>query len=173
MFADWFSWFFLVGCVGAVICAAHSAKDGRWQAVGLACLILVNLVLFEMSWTDYAPNYALQRIGIETTSIHLWMISDALIGCVSAWVAYEYWWGKGLLLIAFIQMGIHAQMDDGLISGDLYVNWLLKAPLLMQIAIFFTIGARGGLDSVRHRINGLLRHSALPAFGKAKKQEAP
>ena len=163
-------WVAGVGCAAAVMFAAHSARDGRGEAVGLACLTLVNWALFVLAYTDYSPSWALQRAGFDVSSVHLWMLADAICGSAAAMLAFRHWWGFALWGVALAKIGFHAGMDAQLYDPGFYVDVLLNAGLLVQLAIFFAIGG-GGVASLLRNITRRLRnirHSRAAASQKTR-----
>jgi len=163
------TWVAGLACAGAVIFAAHAPKDGRWEAVSLACLLLINWALFVLAYTDWSPKLALANLGIETSSIHLWTLADAIGGCAAMAIGYQFWWGRLLWAVSLLQMVFHAGIDMAILDPVVYVDYLLNGALLVQLAIFFRIGGGSigrnlhrGLDSL-----GLLRRSAYSARTEA------
>lgn len=169
---NWLAIFFGLGCVAAIVAAAHSPRDGRWQAVSLSCLLIVNWALFVLAYTDWSPKWALEHAGIETSSVHLWMIADTVCGCAAILSAYRFWWGKALFSIAIVQMCFHSAVDSNLLDPAVYTDVLLNAALLSQLAVFFVIGGPGLGDHLRHRIARLRISGRFSASGSASTRKA-
>ena len=127
----------------AIICAAHTPRDGRWEAVSLACLLLVNWALFILAYTDFSPSWALERTGVDISSPRLWMLADAICGSAAITVAYRFWWGRALWCVSMVQIGFHAGMDAKIFDPVFYTDVLLNGALLVQLAIFFVMGGPG------------------------------
>lgn len=155
---------FGLGCVVAIICAAHSPKDGRREAVALSSLLIVNWALFILAYTEWSPKMALDRIGIYTSSIQLWMIADSIIGAMAT-IAYRFWWGRALWAVCVVQILLHIGMEMKLFDPVVYTDDLLNAMLLVQLAIFFVIGGAGARD----RASYLYRRTARLFMGRGQK----
>lgn len=166
MWTDPLLWLTGLGCVGTVICAAHSPHEGRWEAVSLACLLLINFILYQLAYTDWSPKWALEHWGVNTTSVQLWMLADAIGGCAAIAIAHRFWWGWALWAIAILQICFHAGMDLNLFPAAFYTDVLLNLALLFQLAIFFVIGGRGLGDVLLRGVNRLrlFRGSARSSY---------
>jgi len=130
----------------ALLCAAAFGfaalvRSGKREALILATLLCVNFVFCGLAYTDYAPKYAFEAIGIEVTSKQLWFCADALFGMACV-MAYNRWWGWALWFSSGVQIGIHLAYQAQLFSGEQYSD-MLQDVLLAQLAVFFLIGAEG------------------------------
>lgn len=132
-------------CVAAIWFAAL-VRHGRREAIILAVALCANFVFCNLAYTEYAPKYAFQAIGLDVNSKDLWFCADALFG-VSCLIAYDRWWGWALWLCSGLQLTAHMAYGASMFGGVTYTD-ILADVLLAQIAIFFVMGGRGAQSLV-------------------------
>lgn len=155
-------------CAAAVLFAAASPRSHRRVAVILGAMLLLNWVLFILSYTPYGPVVLFHALGIGIKPTELWAIIDGICGVAALGLAWDRWWGWALWLSAIGQETIHFARYLG-IDPIAYTGWLDNL-LRVQLAIFFLMGGPGVRDFLHRGIARLRfrRGEAVPAHARAR-----
>lgn len=144
-----------------IVMAFLAPKRDRRDAVAISLLLFASWVSFVLSWTDYAPSLAIERVGLSMADVDVWALVDALAASCIIALAWDRWWGWSLWGLLIAQLVGHSLYQFGSVAFAPY-SAALDALFLAQVAVFILLGGGGLGDLVSRVRSAARRHSFSP-----------
>lgn len=152
---DWLPNAILVAA--ALLFSANFAPEQRRQAMTCCGVIAANWLSYVLSWTPFAPHFALKALGVLIPSENIWTIVDTLSAIAVLIVAYERQWAWalwGCLTMQVLKSAINSTFGGEFDAYTRFLDLLFWA----QIACFIMGGWRG----VWNRLSDIVADLQLP-----------
>jgi len=151
-------------CLAAVMAARFHSNKAMKCAIAFAA----GWVICTWTWIpEYAPQVTIRKqFGIDAQAMHIWALSDCLVGAYILEKTKGLWWGIAIFGMYWIQCGLHVVYLSDMTEFEVYSLWLDRIYIL-QASIFLFIGwpnvRNSVLDCINNGWHGLDSHKAAPS----------
>lgn len=131
----------IFGILAAAACLSTlwADRDERGPAFASGLVILLGWALFNLTWTDYAPDLLLAEMGIRSNYVDIWSITDMVAGAAILFFGMTRWWALAVYALLLTQVFFHCVYRFYEIDFAAY-SMILDGLFLGQVAVIFLIG---------------------------------